>query len=50
LDIDEYVFYILRLGYIDDLRTELIKYFTRIILFMLAGHYSEYHDLPEELD
>jgi len=52
LDIDEYVFYILGLGYIDDF--EDLSWLNILPgLFNSCQQvitYSEYHDLPEELD
>jgi len=52
LDIDEYVFYILGLGYIDDF--EDLSWLNILSgLFYSCQQvitYPEYHDLPEELD
>ena len=52
LDIDEYVFYILGLGYVDDF--EDLSWLNILLeLFYSCQQvitYSEYHDLPEELD
>ena len=52
LDIDEYVFYILMLGYIEDFEDLSwlnilpgISYSCQQVIT-----YCEYHDLPEELD
>ena len=51
-DVDEYVFYILRLGYINDF--EDLSWLNILLgLFyscQQAITYSEYHDLPKELD
>ena len=52
LKINEYVFYILGLGYIDDF--EYLSWLNILFgLFYSCQHvitYSEYHDLPEEID